>query len=222
MRAWAFIVVSSLTALVPVEAADLRQGKPVASDLSEGGAASPGGSVVPRLTVTGTSLLVLDPGTNEVLSIGRPARTVLVGSPDILEASVINENTIALTAKAAGSTNLIVLGEDGVEFLRRTVQVGHPPEPPPPPPKPIIVYSGGAVQTFLCQPTCNAPPDALPPITSVATTISGVLPSGGGGFPNCDAARAAGPTPLRRGQPGYAPHLDADNDGVACEPPSQR
>ena len=37
-------------------------------------------------------------------------------------------------------------------------------------------------------------------------------------FVNCDAARAAGATPVRRGDPGYGPHLDRDNDGVGCEP----
>ena len=36
-------------------------------------------------------------------------------------------------------------------------------------------------------------------------------------YPNCSAARAAGAAPLLRGQPGYAPKLDRDNDGVACE-----
>ena len=38
-----------------------------------------------------------------------------------------------------------------------------------------------------------------------------------GPFRNCDAARAAGAAPMRWGQPGYAPHLDADGDGIACE-----
>ena len=39
-------------------------------------------------------------------------------------------------------------------------------------------------------------------------------------FTNCDAVRAAGRAPLRRGDPAYAanPQLDGDNDGVACEP----
>lgn len=37
------------------------------------------------------------------------------------------------------------------------------------------------------------------------------------GFKNCSAARAAGAAPLYRGQPGYASHLDRDNDGIACE-----
>lgn len=36
-------------------------------------------------------------------------------------------------------------------------------------------------------------------------------------FENCDAARAAGAAPVRRGEPGYGPHLDGDGDGSACE-----
>lgn len=39
-----------------------------------------------------------------------------------------------------------------------------------------------------------------------------------GAFANCAAARAAGAAPVRRGDPGYGPHLDRDNDGVGCEP----
>lgn len=36
-------------------------------------------------------------------------------------------------------------------------------------------------------------------------------------FANCTAARAAGAAPVRRGDPGYGPHLDRDNDGIGCE-----
>ena len=36
-------------------------------------------------------------------------------------------------------------------------------------------------------------------------------------FANCAEARAAGAAPVRRGDPGYAPHLDRDNDGIGCE-----
>lgn len=41
--------------------------------------------------------------------------------------------------------------------------------------------------------------------------------SSGRTFANCTAARAAGDAPLLRGEPGYGPHLDRDNDGIACE-----
>ncbi|WP_404949996.1 excalibur calcium-binding domain-containing protein [Streptomyces sp. ARC12] len=37
-------------------------------------------------------------------------------------------------------------------------------------------------------------------------------------YENCDAARAAGAAPVEEGDPGYAPHLDRDGDGVGCEP----
>jgi hypothetical protein len=36
-------------------------------------------------------------------------------------------------------------------------------------------------------------------------------------YRNCSAARAAGAAPVRQGDPGYAPHLDRDHDGVGCE-----
>jgi hypothetical protein len=36
-------------------------------------------------------------------------------------------------------------------------------------------------------------------------------------FPNCDAARALGLTPSKRGQPGYWKRHDRDGDGIACE-----
>ncbi|MGW5064570.1 excalibur calcium-binding domain-containing protein [Streptomyces cyaneofuscatus] len=37
-------------------------------------------------------------------------------------------------------------------------------------------------------------------------------------YENCDAAEEATVTPLIPGDPGYGDHLDADGDGIACEP----
>ncbi|WP_245841929.1 excalibur calcium-binding domain-containing protein [Sphingomonas lenta] len=37
-------------------------------------------------------------------------------------------------------------------------------------------------------------------------------------YARCADARAAGAAPIHRGSPGYRNELDADNDGVACEP----
>jgi hypothetical protein len=36
-------------------------------------------------------------------------------------------------------------------------------------------------------------------------------------FSGCNEVRAAGLAPLLRGQPGYRPEMDGDDDGVACE-----
>jgi hypothetical protein len=50
------------------------------------------------------------------------------------------------------------------------------------------------------------------------TYDSGPAGGSGGGvdgsYDNCDEA----PGPVNRGEPGYGEHLDADSDGVGCEP----
>jgi hypothetical protein len=51
-------------------------------------------------------------------------------------------------------------------------------------------------------------------------TVTTAAAGGGGGsvyYDTCADARAAGDTPLYRGDPGYDSHLDRDGDGVACE-----
>lgn len=55
------------------------------------------------------------------------------------------------------------------------------------------------------QPVVTPPPASTPDPPSSAY------------YKNCAAARAAGVTPLRRGDPGYGSHLDRDGDGIACE-----
>lgn len=46
---------------------------------------------------------------------------------------------------------------------------------------------------------------------------TGAGSSGSVYYANCDAARAAGAAPVRRGDPGYGSHLDRDGDGSGCE-----
>ncbi|MEU1204305.1 excalibur calcium-binding domain-containing protein [Nocardia sp. NPDC005825] len=36
-------------------------------------------------------------------------------------------------------------------------------------------------------------------------------------YRSCAEAKRAGAAPLRVGDPGYRPGLDADHDGIACE-----
>jgi hypothetical protein len=65
--------------------------------------------------------------------------------------------------------------------------------------------------------TARAP--ALAPVQRpAAATLAPRPPADGRAYRNCDEARVAGAAPVRRGEPGYGPHLDRDNDGVGCEP----
>lgn len=70
-------------------------------------------------------------------------------------------------------------------------------------------------------PTTATAPTTTPPVAPApATAEPGAAPVNGGAgasYANCSEARAAGAAPLLRGEPGYAPRLDRDGDGIACE-----
>ena len=65
--------------------------------------------------------------------------------------------------------------------------------------------------------TTPATTRATTPATAPATTRATAAPAASVYYANCTAVRAAGAAPIRRGQPGYAAHLDRDNDGIGCE-----
>ncbi|NZA27207.1 excalibur calcium-binding domain-containing protein [Luteimonas sp. SJ-92] len=76
---------------------------------------------------------------------------------------------------------------------------------------------------YHCHRGQSAPPPLSPMPPPQNTPARHDLTPGGGSSPsrafrNCDEARAAGAAPVRRGDPGYGPHLDRDNDGIGCEP----
>ncbi|MDK2760475.1 MAG: excalibur calcium-binding domain-containing protein [Sphingopyxis sp.] len=60
---------------------------------------------------------------------------------------------------------------------------------------------------------CHRAPARSAPSADRPQRLSG----GNAYFANCTAARAAGAAPVRRGDAGYARHLDRDGDGVGCE-----
>jgi len=69
---------------------------------------------------------------------------------------------------------------------------------------------------------CHRPPGATarrdpPPVQRFAGSGEKSRPATRRPFANCSEARAAGAAPVYRGDPGYAPRLDRDNDGVGCE-----
>ncbi|WP_083905235.1 excalibur calcium-binding domain-containing protein [Nocardia transvalensis] len=77
-------------------------------------------------------------------------------------------------------------------------------EPPPPPPTP---------EPTTAPPAPPPPPPA--PTSKPAPTTSKPAPNVY--YKSCKEAKAAGATPLHKGQPGYRAGLDGDNNGIACE-----
>jgi hypothetical protein len=83
-----------------------------------------------------------------------------------------------------------------------------------------------ATTTTSTTTTTTAPPPTTVPPTTVTTSPPIVPPPSEPPAPptteavryrDCFEAWLAGALPLRRGDPGYGPHLDRDGDGEACE-----
>lgn len=69
-------------------------------------------------------VLDLRVGAADIVKTTRGARTVVIGNPLVADATVVNENTIILTGKAEGATDVILLDEAGAEIIRREIHVG--------------------------------------------------------------------------------------------------
>lgn len=76
-----------------------------------------------------------------------------------------------------------------------------PPPPPPPEPEPEPVEPEPVPEV----------PEVVPP-----APVDPVAPPAVAPYPNCEAVRDAGAAPIRPGDPGWNPELDADGDGQAC------
>ncbi|MFE7129880.1 excalibur calcium-binding domain-containing protein [Streptomyces sp. NPDC057638] len=92
------------------------------------------------------------------------------------------------------------------------------PPPVPPPTSPPTSPAPEATERETAPP--KPKPEAKPKPKPEAKPRMTPTRDGGGGdvyYKNCTAVRAAGADPIRRGDPGFGPHLDRDGDGVACE-----
>lgn len=77
----------------------------------------------------------------------------------------------------------------------------------------------GALTYFAIEQLSDAPALALTATASPQTLAAEIdVRHQTAAFANCAAARTAGAAPIRAGQPGYGDHLDADGDGIGCEP----
>lgn len=69
----------------------------------------------------------------------------------------------------------------------------------------------GSAASRAPTPRRSATPRRTPPTSAAPEQPTEVY------YANCTEAKAAGAAPIRRGEPGYRPPLDRDDDGIACE-----
>lgn len=85
-----------------------------------------------------------------ILRISAPAATVIIGNPGVADVTIQDPQTLILTGKSYGQTNLIVLDTAGNPVADTIVSVIQDPSDQ------VTVYLGAARTTFDCQPICQA------------------------------------------------------------------
>ncbi len=85
----------------------------------------------------------------KIVKLERSAGTIVIGNPGIADAAVQDDQTLVLTGKSAGSTNMIVLDSEGSEIANTTIRVSSNVR------RLTTVFYGSKRQTLSCAPTCE-------------------------------------------------------------------
>lgn len=86
----------------------------------------------------------------KIVKLVRPADTIVVGNPEIADATVQDATTIVLTGRGFGVTNLVILDSDGSPIVDEQVVVSRSS------PSSVRVYRRASVQTLSCTPYCES------------------------------------------------------------------
>jgi len=85
----------------------------------------------------------------KVVRIAKPAETIIIGNPAIVDAAVQDSRTLVLTGRSFGVTNIIILDVDGNPIIDETVVVkGHETNT-------VRVYRRSIRETLACSPVCE-------------------------------------------------------------------
>lgn len=93
--------------------------------------------------------LIVNVDQSQIISLARPADTVVIGNPSIADASIAGQR-LFLHGRSFGTTNIIVLDEKGAELgnYELTVQMGGRYN--------VTMFKAGDEFSFVCAPDCEA------------------------------------------------------------------
>ena len=84
-----------------------------------------------------------------IVAIDRPASTVIVGNPAIVDVEVLDPERLVLTGKSYGITNLVILDDKGEPILDQQVAVQTFED------STVRVYRQASRITYACAPKCE-------------------------------------------------------------------
>lgn len=85
----------------------------------------------------------------KIVKLTKDASTIVVGNPEIVDATVQDARTIVLTGKGFGVTNLVILDPEGKAVVDEAIFVSRNDE------KSLRIYRRSKVQTLSCTPFCE-------------------------------------------------------------------
>jgi Pilus formation protein N terminal region len=93
--------------------------------------------------------LIIFSDQSQLISVARNPGTVVVGNPSIADVTIQGQQ-VFLHARTFGTTNVIILDENGAQLadFEVTVQDGGTNN--------VSLYKAGGLQTLVCAPTCEA------------------------------------------------------------------
>ena len=98
---------------------------------------------------TGDRCLVILSDHMRRVCLDGPAGTILVGNPLIADVTVLGNDTLFVSARTIGSTNIIVLDKSGNEMVTYEVFVREPRS------KRVVLNNAGTVENYQCAPHCE-------------------------------------------------------------------
>jgi Flp pilus assembly secretin CpaC len=84
-----------------------------------------------------------------ILRISAPAATVIIGNPGVADVTIQDPQTLVLTGKSYGTTNLIVLDAEGNPIADTLIEVVQSQS------ETMTVYLGQARTSLACAPVCQ-------------------------------------------------------------------
>ncbi|SNY91819.1 Pilus formation protein N terminal region [Cohaesibacter sp. ES.047] len=85
----------------------------------------------------------------KVMRVSRPAAMIILGNPAIADATIKDSQTLIITGKQFGTTNLIVLDSDGEPIADELLRVSSATD------SHVVIYKGTGRETMACSPYCE-------------------------------------------------------------------
>lgn len=101
------------------------------------------------LSAAAQEMVMVEVDRAEIMKLDLNVATIVVGNPAIADAAVFDSNTLILTGKSFGATNMLVLDQYNAvvgEFVMQVVSARDTQ---------TVVYRGSQRTTLSCAPTCE-------------------------------------------------------------------